>query len=141
MQSKYLSWKMSHCWNQDGTLFSSVCSVVIGLSIFVAIVSVFCIFRITIMCRKLKKQTQEEKMKLPAQCVIWPIFWLSWIQWKYQSILNILNKPKLKLFFIWSRFSFCCTFRRGLVGFGTGFYCLLFGLLTFLVIYLQFYYF
>ena len=74
MQSKYLSWTMSHCWNQDGTLFSSVCSVVIGLSIFVAIVSVFCIFRITIMCRKLKKQTEEEKMKLPAQCVIWPIF-------------------------------------------------------------------
>ena len=74
MQSKYLSWTMSHCWNQDGTLFSSVCSVVIGLSIFVAIVSVFCIFRITIMCRKLKKQTKEEKMKLPAQCVIWPIF-------------------------------------------------------------------
>jgi len=52
-------------------LFSSVCSVVIGLSIFVAIVTVFCIFRITRMCRKLKKQNKEEKMKIPAHSVVY----------------------------------------------------------------------
>lgn len=52
---------MSHCWNQDGTLFSSVCSVVIGVSIFVAIVSVFCIFRITKMARKLKNHNYSLK--------------------------------------------------------------------------------
>ena len=69
---------MSHCWNQNGSSFSSVCSVVIGLSIFVTLVTVFCIFRIAAMARKIKqdqqpKSTEEIQLKedvTKAQCKV-----------------------------------------------------------------------
>ena len=57
---------MSHCWNQDGSSFSIVCSVVIGLGIFVAISSLFCLFRIFSMVKKIrdeKLRTQNVEMQ------------------------------------------------------------------------------
>ena len=50
---------MSHCWNEDGTSFSVVCSVVIGVSILVFCASVFCIIKIAVMARKLKRDQRR----------------------------------------------------------------------------------
>merc|ERR1712018_840635 len=50
--------KMSHCWTQDGTEFSVVCSVVIGVSAFVSIVSIFCIIKICAMSRESRREKQ-----------------------------------------------------------------------------------
>ena len=55
---------MSHCWNQDGTSFSVVCSVVIGLGIFVAISSIFCLFRIFAMVKKMRDEHRTENVEL-----------------------------------------------------------------------------
>ena len=49
----------SHCWSKDGSVFSSVCMVVIGVSVFVFFVSIFCIFRIASMLRKMRKSDKK----------------------------------------------------------------------------------
>lgn len=53
---------MSHCWNQDNTEFSVVCIVVIGLSCFVAFVTVFCIIRIASMARKMSAEKRQDNL-------------------------------------------------------------------------------
>ena len=59
---------MSHCWNQDGSSFSVVCSVVIGLGIFVFITSIFCFVRICTMLKKIRdEKSQNENCELQAE--------------------------------------------------------------------------
>lgn len=55
---------MSHCWNQDGTEFSVVCSVVIGLGIFVFITSFFCLLRICNMLKKIRDEKTQQNLEL-----------------------------------------------------------------------------
>ena len=49
----------SPCWEPDGS-FHVVCSVVISVGVFVAVISVACIFQIVKLCLKLKRDKETE---------------------------------------------------------------------------------
>ena len=46
---------MSHCWNQDGSEFSTVCVVVIAVGIFTTFVSIFCVAKIFQMAKRIRQ--------------------------------------------------------------------------------------
>ena len=58
---------MSHCWNQDGNVFSVVCSVVIGVGITVALISICCIVKIVSMAKKVRHENKKNKNRAEDQ--------------------------------------------------------------------------
>ena len=63
---------MSHCWNQDGSEFSTVCIVVIALGIFTALVSICCIakiFKLATRIRQDQKNTASDQIELQEYAI------------------------------------------------------------------------
>ena len=66
---------MSHCWNQDGSEFSTVCIVVIALGIFTALVSICCIakiFKLATRIRQDQKNIASDQIEL-EEFELWQI--------------------------------------------------------------------
>ena len=64
---------MSHCWNQDGNVFSTVCVVVIAVGIFTTLVSIFCVAKIFQMAKRIrqdhKNNTASDQIELQEYAI------------------------------------------------------------------------